>query len=361
MKAKTIYPVLALVAMFLLPACRGYPTVRIKYHRPPEQEIPDHVKRVATIVELEPHAYVNEMGINDRIQNKIENALLQSKYYEVVNRSRLDLLLAEQKLSRSDLVNAGQDIKIQLRIADAFLLGKVTKAFYEAKRGPIQVVVQERRVEKRPPKSVVSHHDPQGNPVYRKQPQPDRVYNVDVLRMLRRGTFWVAGFAISFRMIDAKSGAIYASWDFNFDYDSRTAHQFQGRAVAIHPDNLIMSRLPQTIEVPVNTAVRNFLKQVAPYMVEKSVILIPRSEFSKQGITFATNGMINEAIEQFDRAAQAEVPNDGALYNKGVMLEAMGRYQEAFALYKQAHAMTQDPLYLTAMKRMNQEMQILEE
>jgi hypothetical protein len=361
MKARTLFPILALAALFLLPACRGYPTVRIKYDRPPLQKIPDKVKRVATIVELDPHAYVNEMGIHERIQNKIENALLQSQYYQIVNRTRLDVVLAEQKLSRSELVNAGDEIQVKFQIADAFILGKVTKAFYESKRGPIQVVVRERRMVKQPPKRVISHHDDKGNPVYVSQKQPDRAVWEDVVRTMRRGTYWVAGFAISFRMIDAKSGGIYASWEFNRDYDTRTARTFHGRAVAIHPDELVPARLSQTLDGFVNIAVQEFLKQVAPYKVEENVILIPRSEFSQKGIQFATNGMIAEAIGQFDQAARVEVPNDGALYNKGVMLEAMGQYQEAYALYKQAHTMTGEALYLAAMKRMHKELQIQDE
>lgn len=360
MNARTVFRSVALLALLALCACAGYPKVRIKYHRPPEKPIPDHVKRVAVVSELDPHAYVNEMGITDRIQNKIENSLLRSNFYEIVNRSRLDVLLAEQKLSRSELMEAGQGKEFKLKEVDAFILSKVTKAFYEAKRGRLLAVEKERRFEPRPPRRVQSGKDAQGNPVYREEPQPPREVWVDVLKEFRHGLYFLAGYAVAFKMIDAGSGATYASWDFNFDYDTRTAETFQGQPCAIHPDRLNQAMVSQTLEVPVNRSIDTFLRQVAPYIVEEDVILIPRGPLSKQGIELAQNGLIEEAIQKFDQAAQTEPPPDACWYNKGVMLEALSRYEEALAVYKQAYDANPQRLFLDAMSRMKKELDIAE-
>lgn len=345
-----------LLNLVALAAC-AHPRITIRYARPPEKEIPAEIKRVGVVIEKADDALFSEPGVVPSLTAKFEQALINNGTYQMVDRSSLAALQKEMKLSFTSWADRpNREFKVQ--IADALLLGTITKALATEGVGPITVLVKERRVRPGAWRNVKVGNDAQGKPIYRRERGPDEVYYETVPTTLTHGRFVVVEFGVTLKFIDAQKSQAYAVWDYRNAWDSRTAVMWQGQHFALPPNELPNPSIK--IEELLVDAVEPFMRQIAPYMVEKSVILIGGSPASKQGIQFATNGMIDEAIQQFDIAATQEAPNDGPLYNKGVMLEAMGRYPEAFELFKQAYAMRNRAVYFEAMKRMREELNIQE-
>jgi tetratricopeptide (TPR) repeat protein len=101
-----------------------------------------------------------------------------------------------------------------------------------------------------------------------------------------------------------------------------------------------------------------FIKLVAPYLKVRKVELVSRSKQSERGIKLATNELREEALEMFKSAEKVEDPPDGAIYNQGVVLEALGRLEEAEKAYKRAMAIDPDnELYMKALRRVRQVME----
>jgi len=308
----------------------GSPEIQIAYTRPPERKIPDAIK-VLGIAPIEiPEGAAVEPGAGERIEGLIEDALGQNGKYRLINRSQLKQLMAERQIKVADFAVGGQK-DLQLKEVQALIVGTVSKASCEEGIGPIKVM-------------MVTVVRVPGTPIAKRRLVPTDIPD---------GRYITAEMSITIKLIDTSTGETYASKNFSESYDSRNAEDYRGVRYATPNEKLPAKG--QKFDELLGACVQRFLNQICPFSVTRSVRLISRGDFSEKGIKMATRNLIEDAVAQFDLAVQNEQPNDHALYDKGVMLEILGRYDEAYAAFKQAYTIEEDDLYLDAMQRMKEE------
>jgi tetratricopeptide (TPR) repeat protein len=322
---------IATLAVCALALCScGTPEIKITYTRPPERKIPDSIK-VLGIAPIEvPEGAAVEPGSGERIEGLIEDAIGQNGKYRLINRSQLKALMAERQIKVADFAEGGQK-DLQLKEVQALIIGSVSKAIVEEGYGPLKAMV------------ITVQHVP-GTPFARRRP---------VIMEVPNGRYLTAEMSITIKMIDTTTGETYASKNFSESYDSRNAEEFKGQRLATPSEKLPAKG--QMFEDLLGSCIQRFLNQICPFTVTRTVRLISRGDFSEKGIKMATRNLIEDAVAQFDLAIQNEQPNDHALYDKGVMLEILGRFDEAYAAFKQAYIIEEDDLYLDAMQRMKEE------
>lgn len=340
MNTRLSWATAGMLACLCLAAC-GNPQIEIRYNRPPEMTIPDHVKKVG-VVPFTLGSHVSESDIGDRVQRKLESALVKGGYYMVVTRSQLETLLKEQKLSFANFAEGGSK-DLELKVVDALIIGSVSRAVSAEGKDTLRTLTYKRR----------------GIPI----PFFGRIAgrSVPVVEEIKRGRYIVADVAMTFQMIDySQGGVLVASHEYTRSFDSRTAREgTDGKHYALLPEELPTSHMAKMDEL-IEAGANEFLRMIMPFEVVRNVELIARGPYSEKGIKMAERGLVDEALEQFDLALRDEDPQDAAYYDKGVMLEVKGRYREAQDAYKQAYLINEDDLYLDAMERIQKELAICE-
>ncbi|MHC5036947.1 MAG: hypothetical protein ACYTHM_06515 [Planctomycetota bacterium] len=325
----------------LLPACSST-EIPVSYTRPPKESIPPDVKKVG-VMPFTVGKQVKNKGIGDRLQRQVESALLKAKdCYIVITRSALEDMVKEHKLSMSGIAK-GEVKELEVPIVDAMIIGAIDQAWSKEGRDRIQTLEW---VKSGP------HIPLAGRLGLREVPK---------IKTLSRGRYMAVELTISFQMINYKKGGeVIASHVQSASYDSRRALKHKDRWYALPPE-----KLPQThrakLEEMIEEEIKAFLAMIAPTKVTKMVVLLDRGPYNTQGVAYAENGFIKDALEQFNLAIKNDRPNDAGFYNRGVMLELMGDYTGAFKAFKNANTANPDDLYLAAMKRMREEIEIHEE
>ena len=330
MARRTPALILALLSLFLLASCAQQAWITIPYTFPPELDIPPDVKTLGVVPFGSPKtggAYDKEIGI--RIAAKIEEHILGTQYYRLIDRTILKKLLAERQLSFADFSEGGQK-DLKLKGVDAIITGKVTRYHFDRKKGMIKQITK------------------------------TRVYN-RILRTYVAGTavksvpgeFIEADMSITFRMVNTKTGVIIAVKEGSASWQSRGQRSYGGKRADIPTSELPdRGKVMTTLLDSVN---QKFIKLIAPHVVTRRVQLVNRGPDSERGFKLATNKLLDKALKAFQAAAAVEQPPDGAYYNQGVMLEALGRLKEAEKAYEKAYELNPDmDLYIQALRRLQE-------
>jgi tetratricopeptide (TPR) repeat protein len=325
----------------LLSACASS-EIEITYTRKPTMDVPGDVKKVGVIPFKEGKA-VTEKGIGDRVQKKIESALVRGKNYRIVTRSQIENMMKEQKLSYADIATGGgKDVKIQ--IVDAMITGTVNRAQSAEKRGSFTALVPATRG------PIAKLFGIFGSERYG-------------FKEYRRGRYIIAEVAMTFQMISyVGGGVVLASHEFSRSYDSRTAELHRGKRYGTPPEKLPVSHV-RKLEDLIEQGVKEFLAMIAHSTVKQSVELLDPTHYTQLGVKLAKRSLVDQALEKFDLALRNDPPetHHAAHYDRGVMLEIQGRFQAAFDAYEKAYSLYDDELYLDAMERMQKEMAIEED
>lgn len=319
------------LSLLLLASC-AQPLFTIPYTLPPEIDIPPDVKVVGVIKFDSPrHRSAQGEEIGDMVAAKIEEYIKETEYYRLINRTDLDKLLAERKLSYADFTEDSAKT-LRMKNVDAIITGKVTRYHYERKRGKIKVLMKT-RVYNRVIRSYVTTHAIKTVP----------------------GEYISSQIGITFRMLNTRTGELIAIKAAENSWDSRTqpGRRWKGQQHAI-PTSQLPDR-GKVMRVLLGDVIQSFIKKIAPHTETRTVRLVNRSPDSERGIRLATNKLLDKALEAFEAAAASEVPPDGAYYNQGVMLEALGRLRDAEKAYDKAFDINPDSqLYMEALKRVQE-------
>jgi curli biogenesis system outer membrane secretion channel CsgG len=325
----------AAAALVLLASCGSSPVFTdIPYTLPPELDIPPDVKNIGVIPFGISEGSGIPAGIGGHVSTKVEEFIGGTRHYRLIDRTSLEQLLQEQELSYADFMeDSGKDLR--MKGVDAILTGRVTRYHYARKRGTLNVFKDRKRFLK-------------ALGIYATKKVLEEV----------TGEFVESGLTVYFRMVNTRTGVVIAAKAANRSWNSRGRLEFEGKKGDVPTGELpekgrIMNSL-------LDDTVYEFLKRVAPHIVKKKVRVLPRSELSERGVKLATNNLMEEALEVFRAAERAESPPDGALYNQGVVLEALGRMKEAEAAYKKAMLLNPDEeLYMAALRRAREMMEKL--
>jgi hypothetical protein len=305
----------AFFSLLFLASC-AQPLFTIPYNLPPEIDIPPNIKSVG-VVPFESPRHLSAQGeeIGDMVTTKIAEYINETEYYRLVNRSSIDKLLQERQLSFTDF-SEGSEKKLKLKGVDAIITGKVTRYHFERKRGRIKVLMKTRVY----------------NRIIRSYVESMAIKTVP-------GEYISAEIAITFRMLNTLNGDVIAIKGEDKSWDSRTQpnRKHRGRQYAI-PTNQLPGR-GKVMRVLLGDVLQVFLNKIAPHTITKTVRILNRGPDSNRGI----------------RLAQNKHPPDGAYYNQGVILEALGRLKEAAKAYDQAFALNPDSeLYMQALTRVKE-------
>ena len=260
------------------------------------------------------------------VEDDLIGQLIESQTFDVLDRSNLDKIIREYRLSMSELM----DEKTALQLGN--LIGAAALIFAR----------------------VADHR--YGEQVLEGQPYKDKEGRTHV-RYTREGK---ARVTINFRITDLTTGRFIFSRDISYDALAQTS-AVDGRPARIDDENLLTSAR--------RNVVRQFVSRIAPHWENVNVRLLTDSELPEleSGISYVKIREWDRAIELFRSATEKYAGHKShhkAFYNLGIAYEFSARFEDAIAAFQRAHELEHDNDYLAEIelcRRREREYQKLQE
>jgi len=295
-------------------------TVTLSYDRPAQVVIPDKVKRIA--IARFAGANVQDQRWADITADKLSSELgkwsREYHRYELVDRGHLAQVLKEQDLqimTSDQAVSAGKIAQVQ-----AIIFGDV-------------------RVQTR------------DEPAQRQQ------YNIVTRRMdtvYYRKRFCLVSVSLTMTDVDNSKQIHKFAIPKQFDSDKEGGNAAIMKMFGMGSDN--PPPVDDTVNKLVDEVVKEFTAQVSPTRAQVPVKLEPgASETVATGNKMAKAGDYAGALDVYKTAMQQKPDDDGAVFNAGVMQEALGHFAEADQLYFKAFQMGKKQKYIDARQRVHRE------
>lgn len=313
---------LVIVALLLATGCGEKYKVTLRYDRPPQVQIPEKVHSVG-IAQFGGKSTMDKRWgdiASDRLAARLHEYNVKYQRYQLVDRKRLKAILDEQDLASafsdsSQAVQAGKLAKV-----DAMIYGTVT----------------------------VTSQDQRGTRT---------VYNLDGKSRQVAYTQRHVMTAVNFTIDDIATGKTLHTVSLMRDYDSEKGKGGSDDLVNSMVKGLLggSSTPDATEEVAsdlIDQCIDAFLVQISPHeVVVTETLRMGRTEEVETGNKLADAGDYGEAIEAYASALAIEPEDHEAVFNTGVMYEAMGKLSEAEQWYSRAFKMKSEKQYLNARKR----------
>lgn len=239
-------------------------------------------------------------------------------YFTLVDRSTIDKVISEMKLSQSGLVDESTAAKLGNLIgAQGIYTGIVTQnaasdnPFWERRQACIQY--EERR-------------DRQGR-VFQGRCVRWRQYQVACVRR-------AAVFSVSPRLVDVETGRVLYSRNLSATTESAGCEDTR----PVESSLTLLARARESVKA-------DFRRDIAPYYVTREIRLIDDPEGIdstdakdrlKRGLDYADRGRLDAACELWGQARNLSPSSYALLYNLGVCAESRGDLDAALLLYRQA-------------------------
>jgi curli biogenesis system outer membrane secretion channel CsgG len=301
----------------LAAACGGATKVYVAVSQPPEVPLPDSVKRIAVVEfatkDSQSHAYG---GIAAARLNSLLASAPGSKF-ELIDRTHLKGVLAEQDLGASGVTDSSTAIKTgKLLNADAIVFGTV------------HVETSTDTVEK--PTVNVNGYIP----------------GVGSKNTVRRS----AVVNVTFNMVEPETGKVLATRSVSRSYDSEKAGGNKGLKKLVSGGGA-----PASTESVVNNLIEDcvdeFGGRVAVHVdVYEFELMTPRG--SKAGNTFAEGGDFAGAAKQYELATKADAKDHAAFYDLAIMKLMLNEPKVALDMLDQVIAMKTDKKYIQTRQRL---------
>ena len=307
----------------LISGC-GEEAIQLRYDRPPEYDISARIKRLG-IAEFGGRTAQDKRWGNiasDHLAAALDAYNRKYSRYELVDRKRLKAILDERDLQLfiSDGASAGQAGK--LANVDAMIYGSVS----------------------------VSTRDERGS---------RRVF--DPLRRSFKTVSYTKRFclaAVNFTLDDIRTGKTLVAVSLPQEYDSETDKEAGGSSInkvlgfgggSLPPSDKIHNQL-------IKQAVDAFLTKISPHEVVVTEKLGGgKSKIVRTGNKLAAAGDYAEALECYQAAVEAKPDDHGAVFNIGVMHEAMRNFDQAEDYYTRAFKIKPKERYVFARRRVRGE------
>ncbi len=308
-----------LTSLVALIGCEDKP-LSIQYDRPAEYEIPTGVRRIAVAEFGAKTSEDRKFGeiAADELTSALDVYNKRYERFELVDRKRLRAILDERDMQEaisetSSAVQAGKIADVQ-----AIIYGSVSVSTRDERASRMSFDLAKQR-----PKTV---H-------YTKR-------------------YCMA--SVNFTMDDIRTGktlaALTLTREYDSDKDAKSKGGGVGRALGFSGDNLpppdqILNRL-------IAECVEQFVRKISPH----TVIVTEKMERGKSRIVQTGNklarvGDYEEALECYLRAIRSHADDDGALFNAGLICEAMGQLEKAQEYYSRAFALKDKEKYVLARRR----------
>ena len=318
MKTRCIVFFLFISLLTIIFAC-GPTLVSTRVHKPAEINVKG-IKKIA-IVDF------NGPGNSGNLAaSLLTTELLNSHFFQIFERSKIDMILEEHKLAQSGVVDESTARQIgQLLGVDALIFGEVVSFRVE----PDQTGTE--KVEKKVGTGkyrIVTRNKKKVREEIKKTVLVDQHYRI------RRGTV-----AVTFRTVNIETGELIASKAKSKSYDSGKLIEGRGR---LKPKDAILHDLMSDI-------VKDFARQIAPYSVIEKLALESGKGPIKVGVQYARNGLWDEAINAFKTAVRQQPQNSNAHYNLGIAYQVVGDFDNAEKEFNKAIALKNKNLYFRAL------------
>jgi len=317
-------------SLLLATGCGEKYKVTLRYDRPAQVEIPAKVRALG-IAQFGGKTTMDKRWgdiASDRLAARLHEYNSKYNRYQLVDRKRLKAILDEQDLAAafsdsSQAVQAGKLAKV-----DAMIYGTVT----------------------------VTSQDQRGT---RTKLNPISGKTKEVSYVKRHVMS-----AVNFTIDDVATGRTLYAKSLMRDYDSDKSKDGggSGNVVGGMVKGLFGggSDTPEATEQVasnlIDQCVEAFLMQISPHEVVVTETLGKgKSEAVETGNKLAEAGDYAEALEAYQAGLREEPGDHDALFNSGVMYEAMGKFAEAEKCYGDAFKTKPEAQYVQARKRVRME------
>ncbi len=330
-----------LVILAMIMSCSFPAMVDVKVNKSPAIHLPG-VKKIAIA------DFQGQDRSGSQIATLTQSMLMQSQYFEILERDQLRRVLEEQNLGMAGVVDDATAAQVgKLLGVDALIFGEVTRYEVDADKEVTTMVKDRRGTGKY--RDVEEKDKKTGKTKIVKKEIYEEVY-VPKKHFVRQGTV-----AINFRVVDVETGQLLAahsdSKSYNSEDEKRSFFQIlTDQQKKLKPQGEILADLSESI-------CRRFSQMIAPYVVNERRIIEPGKGSIQVGIKYAQAGLWPEATEAWEQAV-VEMPNDPAgFYDLGLAYEVQGRLERAEAAFQKAAKIKQKKLYLDAIARVRKTME----
>jgi tetratricopeptide (TPR) repeat protein len=299
--------------------------VELRYDRPAVYEIPASVKKLA-IAEFGGKSE-KDLRWGDIASDKLADALEQAnrtfERYQLVDRKRLKAIMDERDLqiSIADSASAGKAGK--LANVDAMIYGNV-------------------------------------NVMTRDEHATRQVY--DFASKTTKTVPYIKRYcmvAVNFTMDDIQTSKTLTTVSVTREYDSENDKNKSGTGMFLSAMGMGGDKLPpvdQKINSLVEECVTEFLQRISPHTVVVSERLQKgKSKIVDTGNKLALAKEYAEALDCYLQGIEAKPDDHGAMFDAGLMYEAMGKLDKAEELYTKAFKLKDNEKYIFARKRVRTE------
>jgi curli biogenesis system outer membrane secretion channel CsgG len=264
--------------------------------------------------------------------------LLETKYFDLLEREKLGQILDEQKLGMSGVVDDATAVEVgKLLGVNAMVFGEVTVFRVEPDEFGSEKV--ERKVGTGKYEEVDEKNIFTGKTRKVKR-EIMRTVLVDQPYRIRRGTV-----SINFRVVDVQTGRLLAVHSDSRSYNSGKVNE--GGYRTLPPEGQILDDLSRTI-------CQKFVRTIAPYYSTERRPIESGKGPIQVGKKYAEAGLWPEALDAWQKAV-VELPKEPAAhYNLGLAHEILGDLDKAEASFKTAVSISQKRLYMDAIQRIRQ-------
>jgi len=277
-------------------------------------------------------------GSGSQIATLLQSRLMESQYFKIVEREKLNRIMDEHNLTMSGIVDESTAAEIgKLVGVDALIFGEVTTYRVERDEQGVEKVrkkVGTGRYETVDQKNIFT------GKTKKVKKEIMRTVLVDEHYRIRRGTA-----AINFRVVGVETGELLAVHSDSKSFTSGKVKE--GSHKTLKPQGEILNELSQII-------CQHFVRLIAPYHTLEYRKLESGKGSIKTGRNYALAGLWEEALETW-KISVIEMPSEpAAYYNLGVAYEVQGMLDDAEKAYKTAVLLKQKRLYMDALARIRQ-------
>lgn len=313
-----------IISLTFIIAC-GPTMVTTQVNKPAEINVKD-VKNIAIV------DFSGPENSGSLAASLLTTELLNSQFFHIFERSKIDVILEEHKLAQSGVIDESTARQVgQLLGVDALIFGEVVSFNVEPDQTGTEKV--EKKVGTGKYREVTRNNK-------KVREEIKKTVLVDQNYRIRRGTV-----AVTFRTVNIETGELIASKAVSKSYDSGKLIEGRGN---LKPQDAILNDLMSEI-------VKDFSRIIAPYIVTERLALEAGKGSIQVGVQYARNGLWDEAINAFKMAVNEQPKNSNAHYNLGISYQIVGDFDNAEEEFNKAIALKNKNLYFRALSNVKQQ------
>jgi len=325
-----------LTAVILVLSCASTSSISIKVLKPAAISMPG-VHKIAVI------DFHGEGRSGSQIATLLQSMLLETGYYEILEREKINRILEEKNMALSGIVDDQTAVQVgSLLGVDALIFGDVTTYEIEPDKKITKKVKEKKHTGKY---QWVQEKDKKTGQVKTVKKEIIEDVWVDKSYWVRKGTV-----AINFRVVNVKTGQLLAAYSDSKSYDSSK----ERRSIFSLSDNNSLKPKGEILNNLSRAICNTFAKKIAPYYVNEKRIIESGEGNIGFGKKFAESGLWPEAIEAWQQAVKEMPDEPAAFYNLGLGFEVQGDLDKAEKAYKIAVKLEAKKMYMEALTRIRQ-------